>query len=205
MTTLLPIVLSAKKGNWQAFAGRQSQESFLRLATKVLERDDYSCRYCGFKSQQFQVVVNIDQNYQNNDLSNLATACSLCSPCFFMDALGKNTKGFGTVIYLPEISQADLNHFCRALFCSMLRDSPYKGKLQAVYLSLSDRAQAVETLFGTGTQTPMLFGQTLIDSELTSEQKNHPLFFDLKLLPIRKFFQEEATYWKSTVFANIPL
>jgi intracellular multiplication protein IcmJ len=205
MTTLLPIVLSAKKGHWQAFAGRQSQESFLRLASKVLERDDYSCRYCGFKSQQFQVVVNIDQNYQNNDLSNLATACSLCSPCFFIDALGKHTKGFGTIIYLPEISQADLNHFCRALFCSMLRDSPYKGKLQAVYLSLSERAQAVETLFGKDTQIPMLFGQTLIDSELSPAQMNHPLFFDLKLLPLRKFFQEEATYWKSTVFANIPL
>lgn len=205
MTALLPIVLSAKKGNWQAFVLRQSQKAFLRLAEQVFERDENTCRYCGFQAQKFQVVVNIDQNYENNELSNLATACSLCQPCFFMDALGKQIKGGGTVIYLPELSQASLNHFCRALFCSMLRDSPYKGKLQGVYLSLSERAQGVETLLGAGTHQPMLFGQTLIDSELSKEALQHPLFFDLKLLPLRKHFQEETIYWKSTVFATIPL
>ncbi len=202
---LLPIVLTAIKGNWQAFSSRQSNASFRELALAVYKRDAYTCRYCGFESQQFQSVVNIDQNYKNNALSNLATACSLCAPCFFLDSVGADGQYGGTLIYLPEISQADLNHFCRALFCSMLRESPYKGKLQAVYLSLSDRSQPLETIFGPGTQHPMHFGQALIDADLDQTQSQHPLLFDLKLLPIRKYFNNEATYWKSTVFANIPL
>ena len=203
--TTLPIVLSAKKGNWQAFKSRQSNPQFLKIAEQVLARDRGTCRYCGFQSQQFQEIINIDQDYQNNTLSNLATACSLCAPCFFLDGVGSDGKSGGLLIYLPEIGQAALNHFCRALFCSLLRESPYKGKLQAVYLSLSDRSKAVTEIFGPNAQDPMHFGQTLIDSELKSEALKHPLLFDLKLLPLRKVFATQAAHWKSTVFANIPL
>ncbi len=100
---------------------------------------------------------------------------------------------------------ADLNHFSRTLFCSMLRDPPYKGKLQAAYLSLMDRAKPVEEVFGPHTQNPIIFGQTIIDTGLTAAQLKHPIFSELKLLPTRKYYKTETEYWKSTVFANIPL
>lgn len=202
---LLPIVLTAKRGNWQRFMSRKSNKSFLEVRDKIFARDDYTCRYCGFQSKQYQEVLNIDQNYENNKLDNLATACHFCAQCFFLDSVGLDGKSGGTVIYLPEISQTDLNHFCRALFCSMLREAPYKGKLQAAYLSLQDRAKPVEEVFGPNTQDPTVFGQSLVDSGLTEAQQKHPIFMELKLLPIRKFYKTQAEYWKSTVFANIPL
>ncbi len=202
---LLPIKLSAKRGNWQLFVSRKSNKSFLNVRDKVFARDDFTCRYCGFQAKQYQEVVNVDQNYQNNSLNNLVTACHFCSQCFFLDSLGLDGKSGGTLIYLPEISQADLNHFSRTLFCSMLREAPYKGKLQAAYLSLMDRAKPVEEIFGPNSQEPIVFGQALIDSGLTEAQNNHPVFSELKLLPTRKFFKTQAEYWKSTVFANIPL
>lgn len=133
MLELLPIALSAKKGNWQSFMGRKSNKTFIKIAQKVFERDDNRCRYCGFQSEKFHEVLNIDQNYHHNVLDNLATACCFCSQCFFIDSLGLDGKSGGTLVYLPEISQPDLNHFCRTLFCSLLKDSPYKGKLQSVY------------------------------------------------------------------------
>lgn len=202
---LLPIALHAKRGNWQRFTSRKTNKIFLTVRDKVLARDAYTCRYCGFQSHHFQEVINIDQDYGNNHLNNLATACSLCMQCFFLDSIGLDGKSGGTIIYLPEISQADLNHFCRALFCSMLRETSYKGTLQAAYLSLSDRAKPVEEVFGPHTNEPLVFGQTLIDSDLSEAQQQHPIFSELKLLPAKKYFKSQAEYWKTSVFANIPL
>lgn len=202
---LLPIALSARRGNWQRFMSRKSNAAFKKIAAKVFARDDHTCRYCGFQAQKFQEVVNIDQNYTHNALDNLATACQFCSHCFFIDAIGKDGKTGGNIIYLPEISQADLNHFSRALICSLLRDAPYKGKLQAVYLSLQDRTKAVEEVFGPNAQDPNVFGQSLIDCGLSAEQLKHPILSELKFLPIRKFYKKQAEYWKETVFSNIPL
>ncbi len=202
---LLPIKLTAQKGNWQRFMSRKANKAFLGVRDKIFARDDYACRYCGFQAKQYQEIVNIDQNYNNMAIDNLATVCNFCAQCFFLDSLGLDGKSGGTLVYLPEITQADLNHFCRTLFCSMLRETPYKGKLQAAYLSLLDRAKPVEEVFGPHTHEPSVFGQTLIDSGLTDAQKKHPIFHDLKLVPARKYFKEHAEYWKSTVFANIPL
>ncbi len=202
---LLPIRLSAKRGNWQRATSRKANKTFLNVRDKVFARDDFTCRYCGFQAKQYQEVVNIDQNYENNAFDNLATACNFCAQCFFLDSLGLDGKSGGTLIYLPEISQADLNHFCRTLFCSMLRDAPYKGKLQAAYLSLMDRAKTIEEVFGPHTEEPAVFGQTMIDSGLSTAQLGHPIFTDIKLLPARKYFKTQTEYWKSTVFANIPL
>lgn len=202
---LLPITLTARRGNYARFSSRKSNETFRKLAEKVLLRDDNTCRYCGFQAEKYQEVVNIDQNYGHNTIDNLATACQFCTQCFFLESVGIDGKSGGTLIYLPEISQADLNHFCRALFCSFLRDAPYKGKLQAVYLSLQDRAKPTEEVFGTRTQEPNVFGQSLIDCNLNEQQLNHPILSELKLLPARKFYKEQAEYWKTTVFASIPL
>jgi intracellular multiplication protein IcmJ len=202
---LLPITLSANRGNWQRFMSRKANPAFRKLADKVFARDNFTCRYCGFYAEKYQEVVNIDQNYAHNSLDNLGTACQFCTNCFFIESVGKDGRQGGTIIHLPEINQADLNHFCRALFCSLLRDAPYKGKLQAVYLSLQDRSKPVEEVFGPSTQEPNVFGEALIDSGLTKAQLQHPIFSELKLLPVRKFYKAQAEYWKSAVFTSIPL
>lgn len=205
MTSLLPTVLTAKRGNWQRFKARQRNQRFLALVKKIYTRDKYTCRFCGFQTKKYLSVVNKDHNYSNNKSSNLVTACSLCTQCFFLDSLGQDGKTGGYVIYLPEISQADLNHFCRVLFSSMLKDAPYKGKLQTSFLSLKDRSQIVEQLFGPGSSNPNTFGQALIDSNLEHKQLKHPALVNLRLLPERKFFAEQVKYWKKTVFDQIPL
>ncbi len=204
---LLPIVLTAKRGNWSRFKSRRDNKSFQELEQRVFARDNKTCRYCGFRSDRHQVVVNIDQDYGTgkSEESNLATACLFCAQCFFLDAIGVENSWGGSLIYLPEISQADLNHFCRVLFASMLRDAPYKGKLQTTYLSLKDREGVVNQTFGVNSSNPYAFGQTLIDSGLTDAQLKHPLMLNLRLLPDRKCFTQEVFYWKATVFDKIPL
>lgn len=197
----------AKRGNWSRFKTRKSNQSFINLEAKVFARDKNTCRYCGFAAEKYQVVVNHNNDYSPgaSKPDNLVTACPFCAQCFFLDAIGHDSAWGGTIVYLPEISQSDLNNFCRVLFASMLRDAPYKGKLQTAYLSLKDRENVVNEIFGPNSSNAYTFGQALIDSNLTPDQLNHPVMSQLRLLPDRKCFTQEILYWKSTVFDQIPL
>lgn len=202
---LFPIKLSAKRGNWRLYLARKRNKKFAEFEKKILKRDKNICRFCGFPSQKYNSAINRDQNYRNNKASNLITACSFCRQCFFLESLGNELAGGGYVIYLPEISQGDLNNFCKILFSCLLKDAPYKNKLQTTYLSFKDRGSTVEQLFGPGSSDPAIFGQTLIDSNLQAKELEHPILTQLRLLPNRKFFEEQIIYWKQTVFDQIPL
>lgn len=202
---LEPISLVAVRGNYSRFRSRKRNKAFHRLEKETLDRDNKTCQYCGFYSEEYQTVVNHNNNYQNNQPENLKTACLFCAHCFFLDGIGKDDVSGGTIIYLPEISQADLNHFCRALFASLLRNVPYKGKLHATYLSLKERSKVVESVFGPETSKVVQFGQALIDSNVSPEKLYHPIFEHLRFLPNRKYYSKPIQYWKSTVFAELPL
>ena len=49
------------------------------LRVKILNRDDYTCVFCGYKSEKFQVVDHIDGDPENNDDSNFQIICQICN------------------------------------------------------------------------------------------------------------------------------
>lgn len=202
---LLEINLNAKKGNWRLYNARKRNKKFLVVKNRVLQRDNYTCRYCGFFAKEYQEILNIDQNYRNNTFSNLATACGFCAQCFFLDSVGFDGNSGGTIIYLPEISQADLNNFCRVLYCSLDKESAYKAKLQSVYMSLKDRNKDIINCFGPNSDHPRVFAQGIIDAKISQEQLQHEVMNSIRLLPSKKDFSKQIEYWKKTVFAKVPL
>lgn len=202
---LLPMIISAQRGNWRLYQGRKRNAKFLELKKKILQRDQYTCRYCGFMTKEFQEVVNIDQNYKNNRPQNMATACGFCAQCFFIDSVGVDSHTGGNIIYLPEISQAALNNFCRVLYCSLDKDSIYKGKLQSVFMSLKDRSNDVVTCFGPDASEPRVFGQGLLDATINKDNMHNEVLRHLRLLPSKKAFTPQIEYWKKTIFAKVPL
>ncbi|MEM5793243.1 MAG: HNH endonuclease [Candidatus Aenigmatarchaeota archaeon] len=56
-----------------------SKQEWRNLRLKILKRDDYTCRYCGFKAEKWQIVHHIDGNPNNNDEKNLETICPMCN------------------------------------------------------------------------------------------------------------------------------
>jgi intracellular multiplication protein IcmJ len=163
MANLYPIKLVAEPEAWRLFSLRKADPAFKTFSQQVFKRDQHMCRFCGFQARQFQEVVNLDNNYRNNKLPNLVTACCFCTQCFFLEVIGKDDYGGGALIYLPEISQGDLNGLCHVLFCAMTNATSYRDDAQNIYRGLKLRSQIVEKQFGEGTSDPALFGRILID------------------------------------------
>lgn len=110
---LLPLRLSVKVKNWRMndsdFADADAE--FARVRKKALDRDDYTCRFCGFQAKAWQEVHHYNDDHADNRLENLVTTCAYCHMCQHIGLAGSNKEA--TLIYLPHISQADLHHIVR--------------------------------------------------------------------------------------------
>lgn len=198
-----PLQLVAKPGNWRLFIARKADPAFRPFQEKVLERDKYTCQYCGFQAKDYQEIINIDQNYQNNKISNLCTACCFCAQCFFLESVGVGDYGGGTLIYLPEISQAQLNSFCHVIFCAITNDTGYKSTSQSIYRTLKFRAQPIEDKFGEGTSNPAVFGQLIIEAAANGSKVESTLLTDVRLLPSRAKFNKQIERWAANALDEL--
>lgn len=197
------IKLMATPGAWRLYSARKSDENFRAFEKKVFMRDNYTCQFCGFQAKLYQEVINLDGNYNNNKLVNLSTACCFCAQCFFIESVGVGGYGGGTLIYLPEITQAQLNSFCHVLFCAITNDTGYKASAQTIYLGFKVRSQQIETRFGEGTSDPAIFGHLLIDSEVLNEEKLAKVFNGVRLLPSRAKFRKQIEGWAANALGEI--
>jgi intracellular multiplication protein IcmJ len=197
------IKLIATPGSWRLYSARKVDERFKAYEQKIFHRDRYTCQFCGFQARLFQEVINLDGNYTNNKLSNLVTSCFFCAQCFFLESVGVGGYGGGTLIYLPELNQSELNSLCHVLFCAITNDTGYKTSAQNIYRSFKFRSQMVEEKFGEGSSDPAMFGQLMIDSGIDKEETRNQLFKNMCLLPSRAKFRKQIEQWAASALQEI--
>lgn len=176
---------------WRLFSIRNADKKFLAFKQKIFERDGYTCRYCGIVSKLYQEVVNLDGNYRNNKAQNLVTACYFCFQCCFLEAVGNGNARGGMLIYLPELSQRDLNAICFALFSSIFNSTYHATGAQGIYENLKNRAEIIESRLGKDMSDPSLFGRLLLDMPNDSRKKiEQNIAPFIRLLPIYEKFTD---------------
>lgn len=195
--------LAVSLSGWRAFVGRKRDKAFLPAQKRVFERDFYACQYCGFQAKEYQEVVNLDGNYNNNKLSNMITACCFCSQCLFLQSVGLDEMGGGQLIYLPEISQGNLNSFCHVLFCAMENNTGYQDSAQSLYRSLKFRSQIIENKFGSGTSNPVIMGQMMLEYQMQSPDQKIELLNDVRLLPSNTKFKIQLDAWAAAALKEL--
>jgi intracellular multiplication protein IcmJ len=195
--------LAVNLSGWRAFVRRKEDKAFQPVATRVLERDAYTCQYCGFQAREYQEVVNLDGNYTNNKLSNMATSCCFCSQCLFLESVGLDEMSGGQLIYLPEMTQADVNSFCHVLFCAMGNNTGYQDSAQSTYRGLKFRSQIIENKLGAGTSSPTVMGQMIVEYKERFPEKEFDILKDVRLLPSNTKFRIQLDAWAAAALAEL--
>lgn len=196
MPVLYPIQLTTTPDAWRLFSMRKVDKKFADFSKKIFERDQYTCQFCGFQAMQYQEVVNLDQDYRNNKLSNLVTSCCFCTQCYFLESVGKDDYGGGVLIFMPELGQGELNGFCHVIFCAMANATSYRTDAQEIYRNLKLRSQIVEKNYGEGMSDPALLGRMLLDAPERGLAELKPtLLNNLRLLPSYSKFGKQIDDW----------
>ena len=141
---------------------------------KVFERDNHTCRYCGFKSLKYQEVHFIGDGLKNpkdprKDIvpENYATACCFCYQCFNLEKIDYMQSG--ALIWLPEIGQAALHHICRAIYVARISRGPMADAARDSMEALLSRKE--EALKRLGTDSPKILASILHDFLENKEYK----------------------------------
>lgn len=116
------------------------------LRQKIFERDDHTCRYCGFRALKYQEVQPVNGMADDLRPENLATACIFCHQCFNLDRVGQMRSG--VLIWLPEVSQVDLHHIARAVYVSRVSQVPASEASKRILEILMRRREEVKRRLG---------------------------------------------------------
>lgn len=114
---------------------------------KILERDKHTCRFCGFTSQKYQEVHILNGNPADTTVNNLQTACIFCHQCFDLEKTSQMKSG--VLIWLPEISQADLHHMARAIYVARISQGSMAETAKNAYETLIGRREEAKARIGT--------------------------------------------------------
>lgn len=212
MIALKKLIVSAKTKDFRGDSPHpeKSNVEFSKVRPLILERDNYTCQYCDLRSKKFQHVHHIDDDHNNNDESNLITACPLCHMSQHIGYAG--IKGMGTLIYLDQekhgefvlnITQEKLNNIVRLLWIKQDNTEDKEAYNQATdYLKRLEQAR-VDSDKVIGTCDPILLANTL--KEITEEEylERERSLGKIFFLPFKEGFQREHNYWKEHVFKGV--
>ena len=193
----IPLAIGLNENQWSIYAKKSADPSFKAIKNQVWQRDHYTCQYCDFQSTRFMDVAHIDNDYQNVRLNNLITACPFCMQCHFLHMVGKSEKSGGKLIYLPKISQSQLNALCHVLFCAIVNGTTYAQEAQNTINQLRLRSNKVEAVLGKGLSEPAMLGQLLLDTPMKKDKTTiiNATLKDLRLLPSKKKFERLVGQW----------
>lgn len=117
------------------------------LKNKIFERDDYTCRCCGFKSQKYQEIHFRDHNKKNADEDNLVTTCIFCHQCFNLEKVHEMRSG--VLLWLPEVDQYKLHHIARAVYVARIAQGPVSEAARATLDILMERREEAKKRIST--------------------------------------------------------
>ena len=199
----LMLKLSVRHGSSRLFLRRKADPAFSSFAQRVFTRDKHQCQFCGFVATTNMDVVNKDGNYLNNKMSNLVTACPFCSQCNFLDIVGEGGIGGGTLIYLPEFTQVELNAISHAIFSSIALGNELSDQCKDYYRALKARQKVVEQKLGEGLSTPALYGKMLLDSSQDVKKLHEEVCSKVRLLPNIKQYASQVCDWAHSAVESL--
>src|SRR5437899_12670774 len=79
---LLPIFPTyADPAKWRPPGSRVKAigDEWRDLRRKVMDREDFTCQYCGHRAEKYQIAHHMDEDPENNSMENLSVICQMCN------------------------------------------------------------------------------------------------------------------------------
>ena len=170
-----------------SFATQPVDES--RRRTEILARDQNACRYCGFQAKKYQQLHFLNGSRRDWRDENLVTSCIFCQQCFMLDRAAAMHSG--TLIWLPELSQAALNHLARAIYIARISPGPMADAARLALATLTDRREDAQRRIGT--DDPAILASALQDHlEAEDYKQSRRKLSGLRLFPLDRRIVKEG-------------
>lgn len=185
--------------------GAEVQKISNDLKQKIFERDDYTCRCCGFQSKKYQEILHLNKDTQDFRENNLATTCIFCHQCFNFENVSDMRSG--VLIWMPEIEQEELHHIARAIYVARISQGPVAEAARKALDVIMSRREEVKTRIST--DDPYILATVLRDYlSYGSYQKRGHKLEGVRLFPLDRRIIKEAdlefnqfpqilAYWRS--------
>lgn len=111
---------------------------------KILDRDFYTCRFCGFRSNKYQQIVVRQGHYWH--WSDCVTSCIYCAQCLMLEQVSSMRSG--VLIYAPEFSQAQLHQLARIIYVCRISQGTAADKARASLDLLIHRRKQANNVLG---------------------------------------------------------
>lgn len=162
------------------------------LKSEILERDNHTCRYCGFRAEKYQ-EVNFIGPYTGKETAlgadHYATACTFCWQCFHLEKI--EAMQSGAVIWLPEISQPVLNHMVRAIYIARISQGSMADAARDALETLTNRREEAKSRLGT--DNPHVLASVLHDFlEVTEYKQRAQRLRGFRILPLDRRIVREG-------------
>lgn len=201
----LPITLGIVRGAGSAQSSEREQAHLGETRQKILERDNHTCRFCGFKSLKYQEIHFINGKQEDLHQDNLAASCIFCNQCFDLERT--SLMNSGVLVWMPEIEQAELNHIARAIYVARISQGSMADAARSTLDTIMARREDAKARIST--DDPFILANVMRDFLGPKHYANRGEKLDgLRLFPLDrrnisegelKFnqFPQILAYWRS--------
>lgn len=144
---LLPITLGIVRQPGNAQIAENIQRQMQDIRPRILERDDHTCRFCGFRSEKYQEMHHLNGHPEDLKETNLVTACIYCQQCFDLERASQMNSG--VLVWMPEMAQADLNHIARAIYVARISQGTMADAARSALESIMARREDAKARLST--------------------------------------------------------
>lgn len=193
----------------EKLAKLSQSDGFIGFKQSIQERDDHSCALCSFKAKKYQEItpksgVSVDKALQLN-ADDWHTMCQFCQQT--TDITIASDMESGVMLWLPEISQSDLNNLARAIYVARVSQGPMADAARKIMESLMQRREVARSRLGTDDVT--MLKNVLNDFLEERHLKAIPAKLDgVRLFPLDRRMMKEGgvdfnqfpqilAYWRS--------
>lgn len=163
------------------------------LRTEILQRDNYTCRFCGFKASKFQEFHHWDHDHENCSKDNLVTVCNLCHQVNHLGACAMGSRG--VLVSNQELTQTEINNIARAIYVNeLLGNKDVCEKLMSLIASFNFRgSDTLKLVFSGEIITVLEIATILADKANFPDElyaKRSEILAPLKLFPSKNSFKD---------------